>query len=89
MSAASAKSVYEDPEDKAWIVVKSVKTKSLKRVPHGENTDFEAVLCRGDIIKLGRVCFRVTDLQFNGTSSSIKECKDVFKDAISTVTSPK
>eukprot|EP00826_Nyctotherus_ovalis_P060092 TRINITY_DN8406_c0_g1_i7.p1 TRINITY_DN8406_c0_g1~~TRINITY_DN8406_c0_g1_i7.p1 ORF type:complete len:170 (+),score=16.35 TRINITY_DN8406_c0_g1_i7:180-689(+) len=89
VSAASLKTIYEDPEDKVWIVVKSMQAKSSKRISHGENTDFEAVLCRGDTIKLGRICFRVTDLQFNGASPSIKECKDVSKETVSTTMSPK
>jgi hypothetical protein len=51
-----------------WIVIKSSQKKLLKKIPHEENKDFAAILHKGDVIKLGRVSFRITDVQFKGAS---------------------
>jgi len=73
ISSTSKKSIDQEQEDKMWIVVKSSQKKSLKKIPHEENKDFVAILNKGDVIKLGRVSFRITDLQFKGSSVIPKE----------------
>eukprot|EP00826_Nyctotherus_ovalis_P014801 TRINITY_DN14153_c0_g1_i12.p1 TRINITY_DN14153_c0_g1~~TRINITY_DN14153_c0_g1_i12.p1 ORF type:complete len:172 (+),score=39.62 TRINITY_DN14153_c0_g1_i12:100-615(+) len=60
----SDSTVYDNPLDKLWLVVKSQQIHLLKRITHDLNNGTEVLLKKGDVIKLGRTILRVSDLRF-------------------------
>ncbi len=54
-----------------WLIVKAQPTLSLKRIPHDPcNNNQEIYLRRGDVIKLGRIAFRIREYRIEGMAES-------------------
>jgi hypothetical protein len=67
IESCSNKSIYDAQLDKLWLIVRAQPTMSLKRIPHDpSNNNQEIYLHRGDVIKLGRIAFRVKDYRVEG-----------------------
>ncbi len=69
IESCSHKNIYDAQLDKLWLIVKGQQTQSLKRIPHDQPNAQEVTLRKGDVIKLGRIAFRVRDLHIEGAAS--------------------
>jgi len=70
INCVSTKSLSENQLDKLWLVVKSLSNCIPKK---------ECYLKKGDVVKLGRIAFRVKNVRIDGKELPATD-KEVFQD---------
>ena len=72
IESSSDKPIYDAQLDKLWLIVRPKKTQALKRMPHETYNAPEITLKRGDVIKLGRIAFRIKDYHIEGVAGLLE-----------------
>ena len=80
VESCSQKTIYDSQSDKLWLIVKCQQNQPIKRIPHEVNNVQEILLRRGDVLKLGRVAFRVRDFRIEGVSDCCGRYEGPYQD---------